>query len=365
MAPPPPPQYSRDDQKSKRKPKTKEQLRRSQIKASALMIIFLILLFIIAYLSTVLITNEASGIIEKNSEKYPFTFEVQDIMSQEIPTRIEIEASESVEINILTEENYRESLSVVELRNLSINKNHGQKTQFVFEKYLKPGDYVIIAFKRDNANDITLEYKISRFFLLPFLWLISLLFLIPIITCLVWILLLQSKKGAARSAEYDQRGRDNVGRQHPEDQGYYENHAYHEYDPYSKGDKDYVQYSQKPLQPPHDNAYSESHYPRQAAPSPGYDRQSESRHYANHSPPPERPLRQEPPPQRPEARTIARGLPEPDTAYESGTTTVPCKCGEVIVISDSTRPLRIKCPRCGRRGILEGKSVSPEDEIFY
>jgi hypothetical protein len=50
---------------------------------------------------------------------------------------------------------------------------------------------------------------------------------------------------------------------------------------------------------------------------------------------------------------------------DNKTTTVPCKCGEIILISDPTRPLRIKCPRCGRRGILEGKKATPEDEIFY
>lgn len=352
FTPPPPPHYEKQKPKPK-KQKTKEQLKKSQIKTAVVLVFFLVLLIIIAYLSTVLVTNEATGEMEKNSDKFPYEFKIHNVMSQDIPTRIEVKASKPVEFYVLSGEKYNDSLKINEIRSLALNRNSQETTDFVFEDYLSPGDYVIISYKSDNENDISIDYKFHRFFLMPFLWLISLIFAIPIILCVVWIVLLQSRKASALSEGYQDIDYDRGHGHYPPSYEHYDSADVHRHQKYHDEHNSHYHDEPTPSRYPHEDYSRPRPGPRAPPPPP----QTHDEYY-------ERPQYQ-PVRQRPHEPPSTQRMEYQKDKYESTTTTVPCKCGEIIVITDLTRPLRIKCPRCGRRGILEGKEASPEEEIFY
>jgi hypothetical protein len=203
---------------------------------------------------------------------------------------------------------------------------------------------------------------------MPFIGLISLIFIVPIIIALIWIFVLQRKKADApedyvQHYDYhDDKHFDNTGYgQDYYDDGYSQNQAMKQ--PHSRSDaaqhgsydgyNDYYHHAEVDRYPPR---RSQSHLgPQQHAPPPRPPRPPE------HAPIEDWQQRQRAPPR-------ARPRPQHETyqdTVEEKATTVPCKCGEIIIVTDSTRPLRIKCPRCGRRGILEGKQKAPEDDIFY
>ncbi len=365
FTPPPPRQYSPPKPKKK---KSREQLKRSQIVAIVILVFLIIFLIFIAYLSTVLISKQATGEIARHSEQYPYKFEVQDILSQKIPTRIEVSASNDVEVYIIKENDFNESMGISELRGLSINENNQESTNFVFEDYLAPGDYYIISYRKDNNEDVSLDYEITRFYLMPFLWLISLIFLIPIIICVTWIIILQSRKASALPEKYQDMNYDRITQHYPDEYGYsdsrisYESY-YHidEKAKYHPTGARHTEYSADYYGS--DSQYIDASNIDRAPMNPHQDRdryiapQERTQHWSEQAPP-------MPAESHHESRR-RRVDYEEDTNKASTTTTVPCKCGEIIVITDTTRPLRIKCQRCGRRGILEGIKKSPEDDIFY
>ena len=395
-APPPPrslptpqPEYT----KPRRRIKTKEDLKRSQVRTVIVMIFFFVLLVVAIYLSTVLISNEVTMDMEKGVTQHDFEFNVQNIMSQDMPVEIEVEASEPVEFYILEKNDYELDMDIVKLRNASINRNFHDTTRFEYKGELEPGTYKIVSYLRfEKEQDITLNYKITRFILMPILWLITLLLMIPVIICIAWIFVLQKRKAHAPLRGYDpasydhpDRGRDyydggdGYGQPEPHE-GHYDRYGA-DYDMrHSQGQEAAHPRARHPPEyydHEHDHDYAYEHDraqggvpgepmarpPRQHSGRPqgaqyarhGLDEPLETPH---HAPPPRRA-----PPPRENAHTQA---PAPvHTAPAPEPVIVPCKCGEAITVTDETRPLRIKCPRCGRRGILEGKPQSPEDDIFY
>jgi DNA-directed RNA polymerase subunit RPC12/RpoP len=331
------------------------------------------------YLALTQYTRESSYNMGSNLDQYEQSFNVPNLMDQNIPVRVEVSTSNEVEILVLNRADYNENLDILDLRTLSISGSKGKSTSFVFTKDLAPGEYSIVTYAEDNDREINHDYKITTYYLMPFLGLISLLFIVPIIIALVWIFVLQRKKSDAPE-DHDQY-HEHYGRSDP----YHHNDQNYDYRGYAQDYTDDGYGPEPPRSPPparsdthydadyHNDGYQDHHEPYPSR------RAGAHLHPQQHAPPPRppRPPRKPtpppvedwrgsqqgsraPPPQRPKPR---QDYPE-DTPEEKATT-VPCKCGEIIVITDPTRPLRIRCPRCGRRGILEGKLKAPEEDIFY
>jgi hypothetical protein len=367
-------------QKHKQKPrkqKTRKQLKRSQIKMVVFVIIMFIFYIICIYLALTLYTRESSYDMGRNLDQYEQSFNVPNLMDQNIPVRVEVTTSNEVEILVLNKDDYNENLDIIELRTLALSESRGKATSFIFTKDLGPGEYSIVSYAEDNDLEIGHDYKITTYYLMPFLGLISLLFIVPIILALVWIFVLQRRKVDAPiddPAHYDYH--DEAQSYHHDDR-HYQNRGYAQdyYDDGYAGGRPRSHHSARP------DAHYEDSYE-------GYDgyhdydqnypprRQASQLGPHQHAPPPRppKPARQRAPPpiedwgQKPRAPPRPRPKPQPEPRAdidEEMATTVPCKCGEIIIVADSTRPLRIKCPRCGRRGILEGKQKAPDDEIFY
>ncbi len=362
---PPPPRSLPAQQPEHLRPKTKqntpESIKRSQVKTVVLTIVLIVMLLIIVYLATTLITNEDPGSIDENASQHDYWFTVPDIMSEEVPVKLDVTASDPVEFYLLSEDDFEKDMEVAELRAKAINNNHDQNTKFSFDGELDAGKYVIVSklkFDEDHES-ILLKYKISRYVIMPILWIVVLLFIIPISICIVWIVVLQQKKSTLsprvpRGYERPQYDRPPHARPGP---GHYDNEGRH-YDDYARP------------RPPESEGYDRGHdrhgngHPPMPHPQEHYDRHEDYAHDRPHHPHHGEPDR----PRGHDRGTEAYGPerhPREEPPQEPKNLTIPCKCGEVIVISDDTRPLRIKCPRCGRRGILEAKTTSPEDEIFY
>ena len=281
--------------------------------------------------------------MKKDENLHWFRYSVPDILSENIPVSIDIKSSDSLEFYILHEEDFHEDISIVELRNISINTNIKKTNHFKYEDEFEPGKYIIVSYLRfETDHDIAIKFTLVRYIFMPILWLISLIFIILILICIVRIILLNKKKPTHQAEGYqqsDHRGRDST---YPYMQDYNRGSDPHTYDSgYSHAGGGNLQ----PHQPP----------PR----------------YAPYSQPPRQPQSTYPPPRQPRGSYRSRhtqhmrepyGSPQPQP-YKP--VTLPCKCGEVIVINDPTRPLHIKCPRCGRHGVLEGTKKAPEDDIFY
>jgi hypothetical protein len=281
----------------------------------------------------------------KDVNMHSFEFTVPDVMGNNMPVFLEVEATEGVEIYVLNKDDYNDALEIDDIRNLSINKNSGKITRYSYTDNFEPGNYIIISYLRfDTDKDISITYNITRFVLLPVLWLISLIFIILILICLLRIFLLRRKKSQLYAEHQARRNQSMRDEYYAGDQG--------DYDYYDDG-----------------QGYD---YP----PQPGYS------DYGSDAPPPRQrpgPPRRPPPPQqrrrRPPPGPRGDGYYQQDSGYVPPSrssqgpgpkpVTIPCKCGEVIVVSDPTRPLQIQCQRCGRRGILEAADKSPHDDIFY
>lgn len=356
-APPPPRAFEQSrpgQQKPVRKRITRKSIKKSQYRSIIIMIVLLVIFFIISYLATILVTNEARHSMDKDTNEYSLKFNIPDIMSQKVPVKIDVDASSAVEFYILSSEDYKDGMGIVEIRNSSINNNNKKTTNFYYEDELEKGQYYIVSYIDTNNEDITLDYKITKYILMPVLWLISLIFILLIVLCIVWLFLLEKKKKMI--PPHDQQHSDNnQGR--PD--GYYQPEQ-----AYNDPNDDWSAQTQE-------SGYADSGYDSMPA---GQVRPPYSRSRATHGP---RPIPSEPPPspraprrRQPRAPGTyiefnAYSSPTPPQKGGASTITVPCKCGEIIMITDPTRPLQIMCPRCGRRGVLEGKTRSVDDQIFY
>jgi hypothetical protein len=248
----------------------------------------------------------------------------------------------------------------------------------VYEDALEKGEYVIVSYSKNNDADVDINYKITRLVLMPILWLISIIFIIIILLCIVRIFLLEKKKRELAIQpqyyqDYAQPSRDYGSDQRPYDDYYDGAEAAHygRSDQPSEADYGYARRGDARPRPP-------GSHPETAADSPPSMRRD--RAYYDSSPPP-----QGPGPRPPARRNVGdqyeyadqgqqeysgvRGNPPDRSTRPASTTqtpvTVPCKCGEFIEVYDSTRPIRIQCKRCGRRGTLEAKKSSEDDKIFY
>ncbi len=338
-APPPPRQFESPPPNRK-----KESINKSQIKIAIIMVILLIFFIIILYLSFILHSQSYNRTMDQDVGVFSFEFNVPDLLSEDIPVRIEIESSDGLEFYVLDDKEYIEDLTRDQLHNLSINKNTGKTDHFVYEDDFAPGKYVIVSYQPiDQDKDISLTYTLTRYFLMPFLWLISLIFILLFLVCIIRIFLLQRKKSTIKLQVYHEPDYRDEGRYYPSDRGSHEPPEPYDYDSgYSRADYG--------GQPSH-------HYQRPPPP--------QQPHYRQPMPPPTQPYH--PPrgvPYRQRHGPLPHGSPQRRHPGPQPTT-VPCKCGEIIVIRDPTRPLHIECPRCGRHGLLEGKKKSPDDEIFY
>jgi hypothetical protein len=278
-----------------------------------------------------------------------------------------VKASEPVEIYVLKEEDYDENLEISEIRELAIKGTENKVKSYSFTEELEPGTYVIVSYLRFDATaDIELEYNLTWFVLMPFLWIFLLIFIILIVLLIVRIALLQNRKSKLHEPE---PGYDHPAGQEPSGQyQYQDDYGYHdEPDPYGYGSEyDY-----------YDHPAPRQGYPPRGAPpqSPPPPRSPQGRPPGptQHRPrrPPgsyrsRRPPAHAPPHAHAPAPTYAQEeYHEPQAKAPAKPVTIPCKCGEVIVVNDPFRPLKIECPRCGRRGLLEGKKSSGNEDIFY
>ncbi len=328
---PPPPRALEPPQPTHTKPKlaTREQLYKSQIKASVAMIILVILLVIIIYFVTSPISNEYPRTMNQDVAMYSFEFNVPDILSEKMPISLEITSSDELEFYILHEEDYSRDITIVDLRNYSINDDNRKTAHLIYDAELDPGKYVVVSYLQfETDHNIALTYTLNRYVPVLVIWLVCLIFVLLFVICIVRIGLLQRKKSKLRREqilppEYAEPYRDR-----PEQFGY-------------NVDPGPPSYGAGPIRPP-------------PGPPPDY--------------PPDPRGAPSGPPRPPQRSRRAPGPgygPGPIPSESSKPTTIPCSCGEVIVVTDSLRPLRIQCPRCGRRGILEEKKGVPEDGIFY
>jgi uncharacterized membrane protein len=347
---PPPPRALDIPQPEYTKPKrsSRKSINKSQIRAAVAMIILVIFFVIIVIAAMILHSESYDRTMDKDVNPYQFTFTVPDLASQKVPVVIEVDASNEIYFFIIDGEDFDENLNFTELSTLAKNRNIGPTDQFSYEADFEPGEYSVVAYKRfDVESEINLGFTLTRYILMPFLWLISLIFILLIVLCIVRIALLQRKKSKVHDdgPEAPEYGYDDHYPQGGHGQEHFDRDGRHSYN------QDYDH-------PPQGNPRAP---PRHAPPSHardtgGYSQQTTDYSYES-GPPPTSPR----PPHRPQrpthSRDRAQGQPDP--------TTIPCKCGEVIVINDPSRPLHIQCPRCGRRGILEGKREEADGEIFY
>ncbi len=333
--PPPPPR-----QKKKSKQVTRESLNKSQIRAAVAMIILVILLVIIIFIATSPISNTYNRTMARDVDTYTFEFNIPDIMSQDMPVTLDITSSENLEFYLLEEENYHTDIEITELRNFSINTNHRKTSEFYYEAELQPGKYVVVAYQQmEKELDTSLKFTINRYVPILIIWIICLIFILLFVLCIVRIALLQRRKSILRLRAPPARSWDPYAYGHEHVEG-----------GYNDGRGHYPHGSEAPVSRPGQMSRG---YPRGGSVENRYE-------------PPPGPIR----PEGPEAYSQAPGRrPPPQHGPPSQENikpvTIPCKCGEVIVINETLRPMRIQCPRCGRRGILEGKERSPEDDIFY
>jgi len=335
---PPPPKRLEAPQPEYLKPKpvTRATINKSQLRSAIAMIILVIFFIIIIYIATTQYTSSPyKRIMKENTNMYSFKFSVPDVLSQDVPVSIDVKTSTPVELYIIKEKNFDEDMSIIELRNLSIKSYSDRSSHFIYKDELEPGQYFIVSYLRFEENqDISLTIKMTRYFLMPVLWLISLIFILLITLCVIRIFLLQRKKSILRRAAYEPQVQGSDHEYYAESYNYQSaDHDYYD-DPYGYH-SDYA-YPPKPRHyrapPPRERAYGSS---------------------ATHQP--QRP-RYHSIPQEPH-RAPAKSAPRP--------VTVPCNCGEIIIVNDATRPLRIQCLRCGRRGVLESAGERHEEDIFY
>lgn len=381
-APPPPrslpaqPPEHLIPKKPKRKQITKESLKKSQIITITILITLLVILFTFFYLSTILLTNEDSKRMNEDINMFWYDFNVPDILSQKIPVTIDVESSEPVDFYLLSNDDFDPDMSINKIYNLSISKDINERTHFSYEGELEPGQYVVVSYLRVNNDDITLDYKISRFVLIPFFWIFSLIFIVLISLCIVRILLLQKKSVKLFRYSEERYDYDSDPRQQPKELDYYDARDH----PESVGthESGYDHPLDAPDQSVHGQPYG-ARYARHSDPSPPPSRMPRPPRSSRPSQPPYPPQQPTEPRPRDPQRTQREPYPPPehprtyephmpqkppeDRGFEP--VTVPCKCGEVIVIKDPARPIHIRCPRCGRKGILEAKRSSPDDKIFY
>lgn len=335
-APPPPKRLEAPQPEYlKRKPVTRTTINKSQLRSAIAMIILVIFFIIIIYIATTQYTSPPyKRTMEENTNMYSFKFSVPDVLSQDVPVSIDVKTSSPVELYIIKDKNFNMDMPIIELRNLSIKGYSDRSSHFNYKDELEPGQYIIVSYLRFEENqDISLTITMTRYFLMPVLWLISLIFVLLITLCVIRILLLQRKKSNLRKATYEPPV-------HGSDHEYYAE----SYDPQSA----------------HHDYYDDSHgyhsdyaYP----PKPRHYR-APSRQRAH-----ERPVTYQS--QRPRYHSMPREQYSAPSKGLPRAVTVPCKCGEIIIVNDSTRPLRIHCPRCGRRGILESPGEKHEEDIFY
>jgi hypothetical protein len=351
---PPPPRAFEQSQPGQHKPIrkqiTRKSINKSQYRTIVIMVVLLVFFFIISYLATIIYSKEDSGTLEEGTSQYFYKFKIPDVLSQDVPVQIEVNANEPVEFYLLSDKDFNEDMDIVEIRNESINNDGIIKAkQFIYEDDLEQGRYVIVSYLRNNNNDIELDYSITRLIIMPVLWLISLIFILLIVLCIVWIFLLEKKKKMI--PPHDQQ-HSNYSRGRP-DGIYQPEQAYNEPNNYWSAHPQESSYDSMPAvqaRPPHSRSRA-AHGPGPIPSEP--------------PPPPRTPRRRQPRAPGTYTDFDAYSSPAPLQKGGSSTITVPCKCGELIMITDPTRPLQIMCPRCGRRGVLEGKKRSVDDEIFY
>ena len=335
---PPPPKRFEAPQPEYLKPKrvTRVTINRSQLRSAIAMIILVIFFIIIIYIATTQYTSPPyKRVMKENINMYSFKFSVPDVLSQEVPVSIDVRASSPVELYIVKEKNFDKDMSIIELRNLSIKSYSDLSSHFIYNDELEPGQYFIVSYLRFEENqEISLTIKMTRYFLMPVLWLISLIFILLITLCVVRIFLLQRKKSILRKAAYA-----------PQVQGTDHDYYAERYD-YQSAHHDYYDdgsgYHQDYVYPP-----TPRHY--RAPPSRGRTYGSTATQQ----------------PQRPRYYSIPQEPPRAPVKSAPRPVTVPCKCSEIIIVNDASRPLRIQCPRCGRRGVLESAGEKHEEDIFY
>ena len=349
---PPPPRALEQPQPvhTKHKLMTRKAINKSQLRTAVVMIVLVIILTIIIIVASMPYGDPYDRTMERDVSVYSFEFNVPDILSQDMPISIDVTSSDQLEFYLLKEERYFDDINISELKTYSLNRDHTKTTNFIYEADLEPGRYVVVAYQQfDKDHDILLTYDINWYLPIFIIWIVCLIFILLFVVCIVRIGLLQRKKSKVHEEAYPPSAHD-YDYAHPGGTGTTSGYDHH--DPHTYGERATGSTSgYPPPSAPHQQP------PQQPRPRSTYD-----------APPRPRPPRRTPqaPPPMQYSRTQDQPPPAPREYQENQEpVTVPCKCGELIVITDTLRPLRIQCPRCGRRGILEGKKKEPEDDIFY
>ena len=170
-------------------------IKKSLMRTLVALIIIVIFFIIILIASTTLYAFSYNETHYKDVNYHAFGFTVPEVMSQKVPVFVEVEAHEGVEVFLLNDEDYDENLEIGDIRNLSLNEPSGKITRYSFAEELEPGEYKLVTYLRFGSDDdVHITYNITRFVLMPILWLISLIFIILIVLCVVRIFVLRGKK---------------------------------------------------------------------------------------------------------------------------------------------------------------------------
>jgi hypothetical protein len=317
-----------------------------------LIVIFVILFIVIGILSVTLHEATYDGEIEKDRSEYGFEFSVQSA-TESLPVKMEVSASHKVDyFFVMTKENYEiykdEDDFETRMQNYEQNSEFSVQdtTRFTVEKDLPVDDYIIVSAAQERTYSVSVEYKLTRYYIQPLLLYLLLIFLI------IWIII------GIRIYKLSQQKKD---LEFEEDQ----------YAPsYQQGY--YDSYRPPPQQPQHPQTYYQQPPPRQPtlqAPPQGrvYDSEDDPNQSSVYSGP--TPLDNRPPPRPPRRRRP----PPPGSSSNPGESYKPlvitCKCGGAIRVDSPKRPVEIQCPKCGRKGVVEAvddaRSAESEEIHYY
>jgi hypothetical protein len=327
-----------------------------KIRNSMVLIVVFVIFFIIIGIASVTL-HEASydGTVEEDRSEYGFEFSVQSVTGS-LPVKMEVTASHKVDyFFVMTKDEYEiykdEDEFETRMTNYEQNSEYSVQdtSKFTLDKDLPVDDYVIVTASQERSYSVSVEYKITRYYIQPLLIFILLIFVIIWIVIAIRIYKLQQKKQDLEFQE-DQFG---PGYQ----QGYYDSYG-QPYQPQAAPPQQTYYQQQPPPQhslqaPPQGRVYGSQGNPDQprvlSGPTPMDTR------------PPRPPRRRRPPPPPPPGAKS-----NPGNNYEP--LVVTCKCGGSIPVNSPERPVEIQCPKCGRKGVVEAANEdgqSDGEEVHY
>ncbi len=307
-------------------------------------VIFVMMFIIIGILSVSVVENNYDGTLGSDENEYGFEFSVVSA-TDTCPVKIEVTSSHKVDyFFILTQENYdfyKDELDV-EKRVNNYEQNAEltleQSTRFTYEDDLPVGEYVIVSTLEERSYTVQLDYRISRYIIQPVLIFILLIFII------LWVILtLRIYKLHQKKQELEQQ--EEYGAEYT---GYYAGYG-------------------APPPPPPSQYPPQQPYPQQPPPQPQtLEAPPTGRVYSTPEEPPQGPRIVGGPTPMPRVR---RRPPPPDPSASYEPLVINCKCGGTIRVDSPERPIEIKCPDCGRKGMVEasespGQSESDDYQYF-